>query len=138
MNYKEIKNYGKTIKNYFQFLNKHAFSMKQYNNGIDYEVIYSKPDCKIEVICALGTDANILTNYENKLIDDKQLMENSHFDVYIAIDRGICRCNLLQCNLFNPLSITDLKEKILNCKNDIQKILKTYSSFLEKNLDNLL
>ena len=67
MNYKEIKNYGKTIKNYFQFLNKHAFSIKQYNNAIDYEVIYSKPDCKIEVIYALGTDANILTNYENKL-----------------------------------------------------------------------
>lgn len=138
MNYEIIKNYGRIIKLYFQFLCENGFSRKQYDNGIDYEVIYSRPECEIGVFCAFGLDNKLFARYKNKLIDDKQLMENSHLDAYIVISRKESRSNLLKCNLFDSLSIDDLKKNILNSRNDIDKILRTYSEFLKKNLNKLL
>ena len=138
MNYEAIKNYGRIIKLYFQFLCEHGFSMKQYDNGVDYEVIYSRPECEIGVFCVLGLDNKLFTRYKNKLMDDKQLIENSHLDAHIVIRRKGSRSNLLKCDLFDALSIDDLKKNILNCRYDIDKILKTYSEFLKKNLNKLL
>ena len=83
MNYKEIRNYGKTIKTYFQFLSRRGFSVKQYDNGIDYEVIYSRPECEISIFCGLGVDAKMFALYKNRLIEDKQLIENSYLNTFI-------------------------------------------------------
>lgn len=138
MNYKEIRNYGKTIKTYFQFLSNHGFSVKQYDNGIDYEVIYSRSECEISIFCGLGVDAKMFTHYKNKLMEDKQLIENSYLDAFIVISKEGGRSNLLNCDLFDPLSMSKLKENIINSKNDINNILRIYSEFLKKNLYKLL
>lgn len=139
MKYTEIKNYGKIIKNYFQFLCKYGFSSKQYDNGIDYEVIYTRPGCEIGVFCVLGVeDATLLADYEKKRTNDKDLMENSHFDAYIVIEKNGCRLNLLNSNFFDSLIMEDLRVSILNCKSDVNKILEKYSEFLKINLYKLL
>lgn len=138
MNYEMIKNYGRIIKLYFQFLCENGFSMKQYDNGVDYEVIYSRPECEIGVFCVFGLDNKLFASYKNKLMDDKQLMEDSHLDAHIVIKRKGSRNNLLKCDLFDALSLDDLKRNILNCRNDIDEILRTYSEFLKKNLNKLL
>ena len=138
MNYKEIRNYGKTIKTYFQFLSRQGFSVKQYDNGIDYEVIYSRPECEISIFCELGVDAKMFALYKNRLMEDKQLIENSYLDTFIDISKEGGRYNLLNCDLFDPLSMRNLKENVINSKNDINNILRIYSEFLKKNLYKLL
>lgn len=138
MNYKEIRNYGKTIKTYFQFLCRRGFSVKQYDNGIDYELIYSRPECEISIFCGLGVDAKMFALYKNRLIEDKQLIENSYLNTFIIISKERRRCNLLNCNLFDPLSMSKLKEDVINSKNDINNVLRIYSEFIKKNLYKLL
>ena len=138
MNYSEIKNYGKIIKNYFQFLCKNGFSRKQYDNGIDYEVIYTRPGCEIGVFCFLGIDAKLLAAHKKTRMEDKELTENSHFFAEIVINKDGNRFNLLNNNFFDSLLMEGLKANILNCKSDVCKILKIYSDFLRINLNKLL
>ncbi|CCZ95116.1 unknown [Corallococcus sp. CAG:1435] len=137
MKYTEIKNYGKIIKKYFQFLCKYGFSRKQYDNGIDYEVIYTRPGCEIGVFCGLGIDPKLLAVHEKTRMDDKDLMDASHFDAYIVINKDGNKFNLLNSNLFDSLLMEDLKANILDCKSDVNKILEKYSEFLKINLNKL-